>query len=206
MIRPPGPRGDYKTNKSFEAAKAIFARKPGWHRVVELPGREPRVVEHVRHALPSAPTHAAASIATTTTSSSGGGSSSDAALPVVTYIGRSINVQQRTLAHATGQGSRRVADAISQYGPHREVRRLLLLGLDDVNGLAPEALEDVLGPTLHPDGLEFMFGFVEQTGLEWLFARRPLHIKIANVNKGAFGVSVKSSGSDVMPLRQRRQM
>ena len=159
---------------------------------MELPGRESRIVKHVRHALPSAPTHAAASIATTTTSSSGGGSSSDAALPVVTYIGRSINVQQRTLAHATGQGSRRVADAISQYGPHREVRRLLLLGLDDVNGLAPEALEDVLGPTLHPDGLEFMFGFVEQTGLEWLFARRPLHIKIANVNKGAFGVSVKS--------------
>ena len=53
---------------------------------MELPGREPRIVKHVRHALPSAPTHAATSIATTTTSSSGGGSSSDAALPVVTRV------------------------------------------------------------------------------------------------------------------------
>ena len=26
-----GPRGDYKTIKSFEAAKAIFARKGSWH-------------------------------------------------------------------------------------------------------------------------------------------------------------------------------
>ena len=86
-------------------------------------------------------------------------------------------------------------------------RRLLLLGLDDVNGLAHEALKDVLGPTLHPDGLEFLLAFIEQTSLEWLFARRPLHIEIANVNKGAFGVSVKSyaAASTVAPRHDAAQ-
>ena len=59
VIGPPGKRCDYKKKAFFDAAKSIFDRKGGWHRVVQLSGRQPRVVEHVRWAL-SATAHAAA--------------------------------------------------------------------------------------------------------------------------------------------------
>ena len=57
VIGPPGQRRDYKSKTSFDNAKAIFDRKGGWHWVVQLPGREPRVVKNVRSLLsaPAAP-------------------------------------------------------------------------------------------------------------------------------------------------------
>jgi hypothetical protein len=39
------------SRSAFDAAKSIFDRKGGWHRVMQLSGRQPRVVEHVRSSL-----------------------------------------------------------------------------------------------------------------------------------------------------------
>lgn len=84
-------RSEYKKKAAFDAASVLFARKRYWHRVVQLAGREPRLVEHVRALLsapaapitplggsmPQQPAAAAAAVATAGLSSPGGEDDND---------------------------------------------------------------------------------------------------------------------------------